>query len=187
VVFGFAGSQNNINIWDQSLLLRSFIDGTNDSLDFDFKIGGKTFTELFYLVDGIYPDLSRFVKSTKGPITVPQRLYSGWQEGIQKDIERAFGVLQCKFEILVRKVEYWHLDKIKDMVTCCLILNNMMVENRVGNCEHEENAVYNVVDKGMATCGSRSMAGRKTDDTGKAYRQCPTMDTMMTTSQLLIS
>ena len=50
--FGYAGSQNDINIWEQSPLLQSFIDGTFSlDVDFEYEINGKVFTKLFLLVD----------------------------------------------------------------------------------------------------------------------------------------
>ena len=55
--FGFAGSMNDINIWDRSPLLKSWIDGSfaND-VDFEFEIDGKVFHQLWLMADGIYPD-----------------------------------------------------------------------------------------------------------------------------------
>eukprot|EP00804_Cyclotella_cryptica_P002567 CCRYP_010403-RA/>CCRYP_010403-RA protein AED:0.35 eAED:0.35 QI:0/-1/0/1/-1/1/1/0/153 len=38
--FGFAGTLNNINIWDRSPLLESMLDRTHDKLDFKFFIDG---------------------------------------------------------------------------------------------------------------------------------------------------
>ena len=56
--FGFPGSLNDLNIWEKSPLFNSMTDGTHNEIDFPFIIDGQLFTELFYLVDGIYPWLS---------------------------------------------------------------------------------------------------------------------------------
>jgi hypothetical protein len=58
--FGFPGALNDINIWDQSTLFQSMLDGLHAAIDFPFKIYGDEFEELFYLVDGIYPWLLGF-------------------------------------------------------------------------------------------------------------------------------
>jgi hypothetical protein len=53
--FGFPGSLNDLNIGRSC---NSMTDGTHNEIDFPFIIDGQLFTELFYLVDGIYPWLS---------------------------------------------------------------------------------------------------------------------------------
>jgi hypothetical protein len=136
--FGFAGSMNDINVWDRSPLLKSWIDGSfaND-VDFEFEIDGKVFHQLWLMADGIYPDLSRFVKSFDEPIGLANKRYAAWQEGSRKDIERAFGVMQRKFHILVRDFEYWFVQEIEEIVLACITLHNMMVEVRLERLEEE--------------------------------------------------
>jgi Plant transposon protein len=103
--FGHPGSLNDINIFDRSSLLRSMLDGThNEELDFEYKIGENVFNRLWYLVDGIYPNIARFVKTLSVPLGKVQQTFVKWQEGKQKSIERAFGVLQRKFQILTKPV-----------------------------------------------------------------------------------
>ena len=53
--FGYPGSLNDINICDRSPLYESMMDGTHDKIDFSFEINGEHFSQLYYLVDGIYP------------------------------------------------------------------------------------------------------------------------------------
>jgi hypothetical protein len=57
-VFGCTGNMNNINIWDSSSLHQSLHDGTFEWNDFAFEIGGEHFNKLWFLTDGIYPELS---------------------------------------------------------------------------------------------------------------------------------
>ena len=137
--FGFAGSMNDINIWDRSPLLKSWIDGSfaND-VDFEFEIDGKVFHQLWLMADGIYPDLSRFVKSFDEPMGVANKRYATWQEASRKDIERAFGVMQRKFHILVRDFEYWFVQEIEQIVLSCIVLHNMMVEARLERLAEKE-------------------------------------------------
>ncbi len=57
-VFGYPGSLNDINIWDWSPLYESMLDGTHDEIDSTFEINGEHFSQLYYLVDGIYLSFS---------------------------------------------------------------------------------------------------------------------------------
>ena len=136
--FGWAGSMNDINIWDRSPLLKRFLDGSwSTDIDFVFSVDGTEFTSLWFLVDGIYPELARFVKTLEQPMTATDKIYSVWQESSRKDIERAFGVLQRKFHYICRPVEGWYVDEIQKVVETCIILHNMMVVERVERDEEE--------------------------------------------------
>jgi hypothetical protein len=59
------------------------------------------FNELWFLVDGIYPALARFVKPLSVPLNDDEALFSLWQESKRKDIERFFGVLKKSFTYLL--------------------------------------------------------------------------------------
>lgn len=145
--FGYAGSQNDINIFDQSPLLESFIDGTfSVFVDFEYTINDEVFTKLFMLADGIYPQLSRIVKTVDEPRGLGKKLYAKWQESCRKDIERAFGVLQRKFQILKRPIEQWFPTDITRIVESTIILHNMMVEHRINKGEKEDCSFYEIQD-----------------------------------------
>jgi hypothetical protein len=83
------------------------------------------------LVDGIYPEYSRFVKGLRQPTLPPEELFTSWQEKARKDIERAFGVLQSKFQVMERPFHGHSLQKIGKIVKTVLILHNMCVSDRV--------------------------------------------------------
>ena len=68
---------------------------------------------MWFLVDGIYPELARFVKTISEPMSPQARTFAKWQEAARKAIERAFGVFQRKFQIAVRKIEQWYVEDIK--------------------------------------------------------------------------
>jgi Plant transposon protein len=141
--FGWAGTLNDINIWDRSSLLKAFLDGTwSNQVDFGFEIGGQHFDKLWIMVDGIYPELARFVKTIQEPTTKRSTYYSKWQEGARKDVERAFGVIQRKFQILVHRSEQWYVEEIQTIVVCCVALHNMMVSHRIANDEMEDTSFY---------------------------------------------
>ena len=54
-----------------------------------------------------------------------------WQEGARKDIERAFGVLQCRWKAMTYPIHRVDLEGACSLTACCLILHNMCVEDRV--------------------------------------------------------
>jgi hypothetical protein len=101
-----------------------------------FHIAEEFFDKLFLLVDGIYPKYNLFVHSYITPITSEQQRYSGWQEAVRKDIERAFGVLKAQWQILARPIMLLHtLLEIAKRASTCFILHNMLVSDRVmGDC-----------------------------------------------------
>ena len=56
--FCFPGTLNNINIWEHSSLFESMISKEHDELEFDFPVDGEVFSKLYYLVEGIYQQVS---------------------------------------------------------------------------------------------------------------------------------
>ena len=130
-MFGFPGTLNDINIWERSPLFQAMQDGSHSEIDFDFEMDGKTFHKLYYLVDGIYPWLTRFLATISDPKTRIASYFATRQEAIRKDIERAFGVLKKKFLCLKHPILYHHKDDIFYVVYACIAMHNMMVEYRV--------------------------------------------------------
>ena len=80
VSVGYPGSWNDIDIWESSPLHKRMTHGCFEDLDFNFTIAGITFNKLFYLVDGIYPKLARFVQSFTEPTTTFKKKFAKWQE-----------------------------------------------------------------------------------------------------------
>jgi Plant transposon protein len=114
--------------------------------DFHFQINSQRFVNLFLLADGIYPSSGRFCKTFAQPIREEKKKYAVWQEAAQKDIERAFGVLQRKFQIMKKPIEQWFVEDICDMMYTCLILHNWMVTDRVSWNEEENEDLYEAVN-----------------------------------------
>jgi Plant transposon protein len=132
--FGFAGCLNDINVLNQSPLLDQFMGGKFEDIESEavpFNIAGSQFNKMFILVDGIYPKFSRFVKTVKEPVTHKQRVFASWQESARKDIERAFGVLQGKWQAMARPILLMDLETVGKLANCCLCLHNMCVSDRV--------------------------------------------------------
>ncbi|XP_023770588.2 uncharacterized protein LOC111919209 isoform X1 [Lactuca sativa] len=103
--FGVAGSNNDINVLNQSPLF-------NDVLQ-----------------DGIYPEWATMVKSFPHPADPKRIKFKEMQEAARKDVERAFGVLQSRWAIVRGPARSWQLKNIKDIMYTCIILHNMIVEN----------------------------------------------------------
>ena len=51
------------------------------------------------------------------------------QEACRKDVERAFGVLQSRFAIVAGPTRFWSKDVLHDIMTACIIMHNMIVED----------------------------------------------------------
>ena len=132
--YGYAGTLNDINILNMSPLMDRILDGTMAELEKEvvpFTIASEQFNQLFLLVDGIYPKLSRFVKAISQPIGKGPQGFTKWQESARKDIERAFGVLQFRWQCVSRPIHLMKLEYVSDMVTAAIIFHNMGVSDRV--------------------------------------------------------
>jgi len=140
---GHPGTNNDINIWDVSSLQEMFLSREfNMEVDFPFTIDGKTFQRLWCLVDGIYPPIGRFVKTIPVAVGKVMKLFVEWQESARKDSERAFGILVRKFQLLARPIEYWNIEDVKNQMYGCMIMHNMMVEERILRDEREDGNMY---------------------------------------------
>jgi hypothetical protein len=136
VSYGYSGAMNDLNILNISPLLEKWTEGSFGALERDstvvpFSVGGESFERMYVLVDGIYPKYSRFVRGLPQPITEEETRFTQWQESARKDIERAFGVLQCKWKVLSYPIHTMNIESIASLMECCLILHNMAVSDRV--------------------------------------------------------
>jgi hypothetical protein len=152
-VFGYAGTLNDISIWDSSYLLQSLCDGSFSELDFPFTIGGESFDQLWMMVDGIYPPLARFVKPLTVPIGECEALFSMWQESKRKDIERFFGVFKKKFHFFSKPIPFLYMEDIIDAFYCSIILHNMAVTERIDSLDGcvECHTMYDCVNNNITT------------------------------------
>ena len=134
--FGYSGALNDINIFNLSPLKESWIDGSFAAVELEsglmpHTINNESFDQMCVLCDGIYPRHSRFVKAQPEPSTKAERKFTKWQESARKDIERAFGVLQGKFQCVCRPVTMMNSDRMSNMMSCSLIIHNWCVSDRV--------------------------------------------------------
>ena len=94
-----------------------------------FFLNQRPYDMAYYLADGIYPSYPTFVKSIRLPQSEPNKLFTKYQEGYRKDIERAFGVLQARFKIIREPARMWKISDLAIIVRSCIILHNMIVED----------------------------------------------------------
>ena len=125
--FGVPGSNNDINVLDRSPLFDDLLQGKTAKVD--YTINGNSYSEGYYLADGIYPRFSAFVKTIAQPQDAKCAHFSKMQESARKDVERAFGVLQARFQIIDRPCKLWCPGAMKTVITACVILHNMIVED----------------------------------------------------------
>nr|XP_043620137.1 uncharacterized protein LOC122591984 [Erigeron canadensis] len=124
--FGPAGSNNDINILNESDLFDQLLEDRAHVVN--FIANGEQFTKGYYLADGIYSEWSTLVKSFKCPMDPKTTKFKRYQEAARKDVERAFGVPQGRFHILTHGARPLSINKIKRMMYSCVILHNMVVD-----------------------------------------------------------
>ena len=84
----------------------------------------------YYLADGIYPPWSAFIKIIGDPKSKKPNSFAQAQEACRKDIERPFGVLQARFAIVRGPARFWDKKSLRNIMTACVILHNMIVEDK---------------------------------------------------------
>lgn len=129
-IAGRCGTNN-----DRTLLSFSafFIDILSGSLDinlpmaYNFLPGGRNRRLAYLLADGIYPEWSIFVRPIHDVPTGTQADYNKAQEGVQKDMERLFGVFQGRFRVLRRESDLYLVEEVVAVSEVCSILHNLLI------------------------------------------------------------
>jgi hypothetical protein len=134
--FGAAGSNNDINVLDQSPLFIEQLQGK--APDVEFTVNGSQYSMSYYLADGIYPEWATFVKTINRPLSAKHKLFASFQEGERKVVERAFGVLQKRWAIICHPDRLWEQEELANIMYACVILHNMIIE--------DERGIYDVPD-----------------------------------------
>lgn len=125
--FGVAGSNNDLNVLNQSPLFNGHVTGTAPVIP--FTINGNEYKHGYYLADGIYPRWAVFVKTIPYPTGNKRIRFSAAQEAARKDVERAFGVLKARWGILRVPARQCEENKIRKIMYACIILHNMILKD----------------------------------------------------------
>jgi hypothetical protein len=83
----------------------------------------------YYLADEIYPEWATLVKTIRNPEGRAEAEFAKAPEEARKDNERAFGVLQARFVIVRGPSHFWDKGTLRDIMTTCVILHNMIIED----------------------------------------------------------
>ncbi|KAB1199633.1 hypothetical protein CJ030_MR0G018646 [Morella rubra] len=112
--FGLPGSNNDINVLEKSFMFTELAQGCAPRVN--YSINGHDYTMGYYLVDGIYPQWSTFVKTISAPIGAKKKHFAAAQAFTRKDVECAFRVLQARFAIVRQPARFFKVPDLKDIM-----------------------------------------------------------------------
>jgi hypothetical protein len=101
-----------------------------------YVVNGNEYNMGYYLTDGIYPQWAAFIQSVRLPKTSKEKLFVEHQEGVRKDVERAFGVLQARFAIIRHPALAHDKNMLGKIMLACIIMHNMIVEDERDTYAH---------------------------------------------------
>nr|XP_020177431.1 uncharacterized protein LOC109762965 [Aegilops tauschii subsp. strangulata] len=121
------GSHNDINVLQRSLVFRRLCNGESPPCNYNVNV--RDYNMGSYLAICIYPQWAAFVKIIFELRGNKQSHFATMQEAARKDVERAFGVLQAHWGIVRSAAMMWESETLWQLMTYCVILHNMIVEN----------------------------------------------------------
>lgn len=74
------------------------------------------------------------------------------QEACRKDVEKAFGVLQARFNIVRVPTRGWSDEVLYYIMKTCIILHNMIIEDEHNIPENERSAAQLETDTSNTRC-----------------------------------
>jgi len=128
--FGMPGSLNDINVRHRSHVFDSISSGTCAPVN--FNVNGTDYNMGYLLANGIYPPWRTLVKGLRCPQTMKETYFTSKQSAHRKDVERAFGVLQAKYQIVKGPARTWKPSELKKIMECVVIMHNMGIEYEEG-------------------------------------------------------
>ncbi|CDF36713.1 unnamed protein product [Chondrus crispus] len=128
--FGTAGAANDLSIVSESPLFNAIRAGSWPPQRSQGIVEGLSLTWYYYLVDGIYPRFRIFAPPLPYSTTAKGKLYSKRQEAERKSVERLFGVLFKRFNILFQPSRLYRKADMRAVVQACAIIHNMVVAAR---------------------------------------------------------
>ena len=112
---------------DQSPVFEGFIAGNTPTVT--LHVNARRYSNAHYLVDGIYPRYSTFVKTITNSQSQSHKLFAKKQEAYRKDVDRCFGILQSRWAILRHGARLHRRSTLRSIMIACIILHNMIIED----------------------------------------------------------
>jgi hypothetical protein len=82
------------------------------------------------------------VKIVRNPTNEKCKRFAKEQEAARKDVERAFGVLQSRWAIVRYPARTWSSERMWNVMTACVIMHNMIVENERDDNIQKQNGMH---------------------------------------------
>ncbi|XP_068302726.1 uncharacterized protein [Pyrus communis] len=121
------GFQNDITVLGHLPLFNNLMEGKSPQLD--YYVNGRQYNMRYYLADGIYPRWATLVQAIANPTNDTERWFTLHQEAYQKDVKRAFGILQAQWKIIKETAKGLSQENLNSIMMLCIILHNMIVED----------------------------------------------------------
>lgn len=142
------GFLNNINVVGVSPIITKIAKGTFPP-PCEYRIVGVWRNKPYWFSDAIYPNAPFFIMSITAPFSMKDKLFVSIREAVWKDIERAFGILQAKWNILTRQSRFMSIDTMG----CTIILHNKEMSVVEGEEFGMDYLVYNNDNAGEISVG----------------------------------
>lgn len=117
---------NDINIGAASTILNKIAAG-NFPPPCEYRIVGVFCNKPHWFYSGIFPRVQLLTSSISETVTIKKKLYSSIQEAVRKEIERAFGILQSKWNIICMPSKFMTVEIMKGVIKCFIIVQNIFV------------------------------------------------------------
>jgi hypothetical protein len=125
--FGVAGSNNDINVLNQSPLFTDVLRGEAPVVN--FTVNGHKYNRGYYLADGIYPSWPVFMKDITLPQCEKHQVFINAQAAWRKDVECSFGLLKSRFNIIAVPGRSYSQRTFGLIMRACVILHNMIIDD----------------------------------------------------------
>ncbi|XP_010675068.1 protein ALP1-like [Beta vulgaris subsp. vulgaris] len=125
--FGTLGGCNDINVLDRSPLFNYVFEGR--ALPVNYVINDHQYDIGYYLTDSIHLRWAAFILTINLPHNEKESHFAQRQEGVQKDVECAFGVLRARFAIVRQPALARDREMLGKIIIVCIIIHNMIIKD----------------------------------------------------------
>jgi len=130
VFFGVAGSNNDINVLNQSDL---FVEHPGDEAPkVHYYVNGRQYNNGYYLADGIYLEWLVFFKSIREPQSDKHKLLHKGKKGQGRMLNAPLAFCNLTFVFCVDQHVYTSKGDLENIMLACIILHNMIIKDEKG-------------------------------------------------------